>query len=98
MAREKYLLKKINFGKKGEKSRELAEILLNKCGKTGFSKVVRNALVAFYSNDKEYSEFKTNMLLSKRKELKLKIPKISEELQINEKQLNKLGYKLKELE
>jgi len=95
---KEYLKRDINFGKKGEISREIAETLIKESGKTGFSNMVRKALIACYLNKKEFNHIKINKLLYERKELKSKIPKISKKLQITEKQLNKLGYKLKGLE
>lgn len=98
MTRKKYLLKKVNFGKKGDLSREIAEQVLKKSGKTGFSKVVREALVTHFSTRKEFNDAKICALLNERKKLKKKVPEISKQLQKNEKELNKLGYKLDELE
>lgn len=98
MSKNKYLRTSINFGKKGELSRELAEKLIKEVGKIGFSNVVRKALIACYLNKKEFRDVKINKLLYERKELKSQVPKISKQLQEKEKQLNKLGYKLKDLE
>ena len=98
MARQKYLLKKVSFGKKGDLAREIAESIIKKVGKTGFSKEVRNALIAYFSTNKEFNQVKIKQLLYERKELKKKIPEISKQLILNEKDLNKLGYKLDELE
>jgi hypothetical protein len=94
MTKKKYLIKAINFGKKGEKARELIEELEKKIGKTELSKQIRNAVIAFFSREEEFNPVKIKHLLLERKELQKKIPKISKKLLENEKKLNTLGYKL----
>ena len=94
MTNKKYLIKSINFGKKGELSREIIEVLEKRAGKIGLSKEIKRAIVFYFMDDKQFNEIKIKKLLHERKELSLQIPEISKELQYNEKKLNKLGYKL----
>jgi hypothetical protein len=96
MAKQKYFVTSINFGKKGELSREIIEQLLKKVGKIGLSKEIRNAVVFYFSNNKNFNEAKINQLINQRKEIKARIPEISRQLEDNEKSLNKLGFKLEE--
>ena len=98
MKEKTYLLRQINFGKKGELSREITEALIKKIGKTGFSKLIRDLLTSEYSTKKEFKQAKINRIIERRKNLKNQIPLISKELLDLEKQLGKLGYKLKGLE
>jgi len=96
MVKQKYFVTSINFGKKGDLSREIIEQLLKKVGKTGLSKEIRNAVVFYFSNNKDFNEAKIAQLINQRKDIKKQIPEISRQLLENEKSLNKLGFKLEE--
>lgn len=96
MKKKRYLITTINFGKEGDMSRNIIERLLEK--HKDISKVVRQALIAYFSTAREFTDVKIQNLLNERKNLKQKIPDISEQLAKLEEQLNKLGYKLKDEE
>ncbi|HEY0089697.1 MAG TPA: hypothetical protein VGB37_12695 [Candidatus Lokiarchaeia archaeon] len=94
MVKKHYLIKAINFGKKGELAREIVEHLEKKVGKSKLSKHIRNSVIAYFSTNKEFNQMKINQLLNERKELQSQIPNISNMLLDNERKLNELGYKL----
>jgi hypothetical protein len=92
MARKKETKIKAFKVTKGDIAYDIVEKLESK--KCDFSKIMREALIFYFINKEEFKQAKIEGLLTKRKELKDKIPEISKELQTNEKLLNKLGYKL----
>ena len=98
MARKnkRYLIKSINFGLKGDLSRNIIEQLEKRMGKTELSKEVRKAVITHFSNRKEFNNDKINQLLNERSELRKQIPEISKQLQKNADQLHKLGYEVEE--
>ena len=95
---EKYLNRNINFGRKGEISREIVEAIIKRKGNWGLSEEIRRALIFTFSNDKFFTQDKINKILERRKRNLQQVHELSKQLDKDEEELNKLGYKLKELE
>ena len=101
MARKKQsnpLIRAINFGRKGELAWEIVQGIKKHKGNWGISEEVRKAIIFTFSNNKSFNQEKINKLIEERENLKQQVPEISKQLLENEKKLNKLGYKLKDLE
>jgi hypothetical protein len=62
--------------------------------KTDFSSLMRRLIVTEFSNKTEFKQAKINRLLNERKMIKKEVPKISKQLEENEKELNRLGHKI----
>jgi len=98
MAKKKYLLKQINFGKETEPARILVEKYIKLNGDQKLSKLIRELVVVYLSNKKEFKNYKIELLLSKRKNMKLKMRELGKEILNNAKKLNSLGLKNDEFE
>lgn len=88
---KKYLTKSINFGGKGNRARSIIERIEKRAGKTEVSRIVRNALIGYFSKSKEFKEIKISALLEERKEIKKRLREVGEELTKNADELEKLG-------
>lgn len=92
--KEKYLIKGINFGKKGDPARQLIEDYIKKHGNMATSKLIRQ-LVVFYLSDKpEFEKHKIEALKFQRKQLKKQIYEIGKKLEKNADELEEAGYSL----
>jgi len=94
MSQKKYLRTSINFGKRGELSREIVEKIIKKKGNVGLSEEIRKALVTHFSNKPEFKEAKINSLIEERKKLHKELKNLSEKLSNNGDDLEKLGYEV----
>lgn len=86
----------VSFGKKGTLPRAIIDHLEKKLGKSGVSNAIRNAVVAYFSTNKEFKNIKISGLLEERKQIRKEMRKLQQRLDLTERELNKLGYDLKQ--
>ena len=92
-SRKKYLIKPINFGGVEEPARILIEKYMEQNGGS-VSKLVRDIVVNYLSNKKEYKDHKINLLIEQRKKMNQEVQRLSKELQKNADDLERKGINM----